>query len=157
MGVRPCNIQQGESKQASRAFVTPTTLNVAHDFAPSPLPFLFSPSVHYFSIAVCHSASLSPATFRAPFFFPSSFLQSRIIPQIASLFDHPESPVVLAPQPDALRSILVFVISFSRVPFESAIFLSPRIDIYITLNFSYTLASCLFPQYIKFNQSFLNS
>lgn len=74
-------------------------------------------------------------SFRVPFFFPSLFLQSSIIPQIARLFNHPESPVVLAPQPDALRSILVFVFSFSRIPFKSAIFLPPRVDIHVTLNF----------------------
>jgi len=44
-GVPPCNIQQGESKRASRAFVTPTALNVPYDFVP---PF----AVHYFLAAI---------------------------------------------------------------------------------------------------------
>lgn len=55
--VSPCNIQQGESKQASRAFVTPTTLSVLRATAatsrtcplasPRPsfaIPYLFVPS-----------------------------------------------------------------------------------------------------------------
>lgn len=43
--VSPCNIQQGESKQASRAFVTPTTLNVLPDYG------------HILSLSTCFSTA----------------------------------------------------------------------------------------------------
>lgn len=131
-----------ESKQASRAFATPTTLNVPHDFTSPPssappflcpllldcrLPSRFLVPSHRLS----HNLFRLQVSFRVPFFFLSLFLQSRIIPQIARLFDHPESPVVLALQPDALRSILVFVIPFSRIPFVSGPSFYPRESTYM--------------------------
>jgi len=83
-----------ESKQASRAFATPTTLNVPHDFTSPPssappflcpllldcrLPSRFLVPSHRLS----HNLFRLQVSFRVPFFFLSLFLQSRIIPQIA--------------------------------------------------------------------------